>query len=252
MKRIRAAIIDDQLACINTLANDLKAYDFIDVTLCETSPVKAMEKILEDCPDLIFIDVQMPQMSGLEFVKQLHGRVNPSLRTVFFSAYDKYILDALRLSAFDYLVKPYTKEELDAVIERIVDTRDIDSILLWNSLSSLLDATKRVALETNLSIKYVHINEIVLFSYDSRNRKWTALLSDSSSCRLSNSITSSDILRISSVFTKLTPDKIVNLEFVSAIEPKTMVCILKQPFGHLRPVVSRRSMKILREKCSTL
>ena len=71
--------------------------------------------ILKYQPDLVFLDVELPDMSGFDLLDDIRDDILPNLRVVFYTVYDKYILDALRASAFDYLLKPYLIEELEAL-----------------------------------------------------------------------------------------------------------------------------------------
>jgi two-component system, LytTR family, response regulator len=66
-------------------------------------------------PDLLFLDVEMPMLNGLEMLKQLP---NPTFEVIFTTAFDRYAIHAIRLSALDYLLKPVQKEELEAAITR--------------------------------------------------------------------------------------------------------------------------------------
>ena len=81
------------------------------------SGIDAIEKLR---PELVFLDIRMPQMSGLDMVKVLHER---KLMTtiVFVTAYDKFGIQAIKLAAFDYLLKPIDPEELRLVIHRYLE-----------------------------------------------------------------------------------------------------------------------------------
>lgn len=115
---ISVVIVDDEAASIRNLSNDLAAYDDIRILETTTSAEKARKIIVRQQPDLLFLDVEMPKMSGFDLCQSIRADVHADMRVVFYTAYDKYVLEALRASAFDYLLKPYLPEELDAVIER--------------------------------------------------------------------------------------------------------------------------------------
>ena len=115
-KVMSAVIIDDEPGAIRALEADLLAYDDIVVADTQTSVGKARRSIMRHQPDIIFVDVEMPGTSGIELMKEMRPLMGSNMHVVFYTAYDKYLIDALRASAFDYLLKPYTTEELRAII----------------------------------------------------------------------------------------------------------------------------------------
>lgn len=70
-------------------------------------------------PDVLFIDVEMPGQTGFEVLQSLRDEIPMDLIVVFYSAFDKYMIDALRASAFDFLLKPYQQDEFELVVDRI-------------------------------------------------------------------------------------------------------------------------------------
>ena len=84
-------------------------------------------------PDLLFIDVEMPGMTGLELLSRIQSDIHPDMHIVFYTAYDKYLLDAIHASAFDYLLKPYKLKELDDLINRLRAHVAKDEKLILNS-----------------------------------------------------------------------------------------------------------------------
>lgn len=89
--------------------------------------------ILKYQPDLVFLDVELPDMSGFDLLDDIRDDILPNLRVVFYTVYDKYILDALRASAFDYLLKPYLIDELAALIERFI-RQNLRMLPAWRDL----------------------------------------------------------------------------------------------------------------------
>lgn len=77
---------------------------------------EAIEKITEESPDLVFLDIQMPEKNGFEVVKALDERSMPTI--VFVTAYDQYALQAFDVHALDYLLKPFNKERIKRAVNR--------------------------------------------------------------------------------------------------------------------------------------
>jgi len=115
---IRAIIIDDEPLSIESLALLLKkkCKDDVQVVATSNSPKLGRELIEKHNPDLVFIDVEMPGMSGIDLVRSFS---NPAFSVVFVTAFDAYAIEALRLSAIDYLLKPVEADEIIRVVTKI-------------------------------------------------------------------------------------------------------------------------------------
>ncbi len=113
---IKVMIIDDEKHCITTLLHLLKAYEDEVVVVAATQQSSEAKSLIEEHqPNLIFLDIEMPIMNGLELLQQFSSL---PFETIFTTAYDQYAIKALRLSALDYLLKPIDKQELKAAIEK--------------------------------------------------------------------------------------------------------------------------------------
>lgn len=114
-KAIRTIIIDDEPAARKRIRDLLqKQADFEIVAEC-SSGEEAIESISTNSPDLIFLDVQMGSMDGFDVLSTL-GKGNLPI-TIFVTAYDKYALQAFRVHALDYLLKPFDDERFGEMIE---------------------------------------------------------------------------------------------------------------------------------------
>jgi two-component system response regulator LytT len=115
---ISAIIVDDeQLAC-DELAFLLKDFPEIEVVATGKNGLDAVKLIETMEPDLVFLDVQMPGLDGLSVIQKLREKQVPMPYFVLATAYDQYALEAFRLEALDYLLKPVEKERLELTIER--------------------------------------------------------------------------------------------------------------------------------------
>jgi two-component system, LytTR family, response regulator len=114
---IQAIIIDDEADGREALEMAVKRYcPDIDLKGIFSSPEMGVEAIRNIKPQLVFLDVQMPGMSGFDVLKQV-GPV--SFKVIFVSAYDRYAIKAIRFSAMDYLLKPIDVEELVSAVNRV-------------------------------------------------------------------------------------------------------------------------------------
>jgi len=119
MKKIRCIIVDDQLEAITRLEELLLNIANVDVLEKFTNPETAIDAILNKKPDVVFIDIEMPRMTGIEVVKTI--RENHFYPTfIFVTAYSHYAISAIKEQAFDYLLKPVNINELKLAINRII------------------------------------------------------------------------------------------------------------------------------------
>ena len=115
---ISAILVDDeQLAC-DELAYLLKDFPDIELVATGRNGLEAVQLIEDLEPDLVFLDVQMPGLDGMSVIQKLRERDVPMPHFVLATAYDQYALEAFRLEALDYILKPIEKERLAVTVER--------------------------------------------------------------------------------------------------------------------------------------
>jgi len=122
MRLYRALIIDDEPAAIAQLRDLLKAYSFLQSMEGITDPLKAEAAIQNQKPSLIFLDIEMPGMDGLELAERIK-ECCPFTTLVFVTSYNQYAIQAIKKSAFDYILKPVDRDELDESMQRFLETK---------------------------------------------------------------------------------------------------------------------------------
>jgi DNA-binding LytR/AlgR family response regulator len=103
---MKCLAIDDEPLALNIVKEFSSKIEFINLVAICTNPIEAIRIINQQEIDLIFLDIQMPNITGLEFIRSLK---NPPL-VIFTTAYPNYALDGFELNATDYLVKPFSFE----------------------------------------------------------------------------------------------------------------------------------------------
>ena len=94
-------IVDDNSDAIEVLRRMLESQYSVKVIGTSTDADTAIEEIIQLAPDLIFTDVEMPTMTGIQLCQLLHQEVDPNTKVVFYTGHDKYMIDAIRQKAFD-------------------------------------------------------------------------------------------------------------------------------------------------------
>ena len=121
----------------------------------------ALESIAEHQPDLVFLDIEMPDMNGFEMLDLCKGA---RFETIFTTAYNEYAIQAIRHSALDYLLKPIDKTELAQSVARSRDRKSVDTSKRIEKLLEFMDVRKssqRIALPTSDGLIMVDTKDII-------------------------------------------------------------------------------------------
>lgn len=116
MDDLRVLVVDDEAPARKRLTDLIEKTDGITLLDACADGRAAIERILRDDPDLVFLDVQMPAIDGLEVVRLVGPDRMPVV--VFVTAYDQYALKAFELAAVDYLLKPFSDDRFQQAVER--------------------------------------------------------------------------------------------------------------------------------------
>lgn len=139
MKRILALIVDDEALARARLKQLIESLPGIDVGGEAGDGFEALEAIERTRPDVVFLDVEMPELDGLSLAQQLTG----SNRTliVFVTAYDRYAVQAFETRAIDYLLKPVSADRLASTVRRVAERLAVQSPADWENRirAALLD-----------------------------------------------------------------------------------------------------------------
>jgi two-component system, LytTR family, response regulator len=117
MNKLTCIIVDDEQACVSILQKMLAKYfaEEIEIIGTFTNPIDALKNINQAKPAMLFCDVEMPRLSGIDLVNTLDKH---QTEVIFTTAHSKYAIDAFKLDAVDYLVKPFGKNDLIEAVER--------------------------------------------------------------------------------------------------------------------------------------
>uniref|UniRef100_Q025M1 Response regulator receiver protein n=1 Tax=Solibacter usitatus (strain Ellin6076) TaxID=234267 RepID=Q025M1_SOLUE len=111
----RAYLVDDELPAVKRLARLLQATGRVEIVGAEMNPVAAIEAIRVASPDILFLDIQMPGLTGFDLL----ARIERQPFVIFTTAYDQYALKAFEVNSIDYLLKPVEPEELDRALNKL-------------------------------------------------------------------------------------------------------------------------------------
>jgi len=115
---IKAILIDDERLALFQLEKMLKEFTNLDVLASYMDPAKAIKAAPQWKPDVIFLDIDMPEMNGMQAAEVFQG-IYPGVEIVFVTAYNEYALEAFELNALDYILKPAQRNRLVKTISRL-------------------------------------------------------------------------------------------------------------------------------------
>ncbi len=112
---MRAFLVDDEALALKRLSRMLAATGRVQIAGQSTDPAQAVDAILSAKPDVLFLDIEMPGLTGFEMLSRIH----PQPLIVFTTAYSQYALDAFGVNSIDYLLKPIEAAQLERALDKI-------------------------------------------------------------------------------------------------------------------------------------
>lgn len=122
MNTIKCVIVDDEPHAVELLERHVAAHEDLQLLLATTSPVEAINKVNEGEVDLLFLDVKMPGISGLDVINLIQDKA----KVVFCTAYRKFAYEGFEHDIIDYLLKPITIDRFNRSIEKVKKALEVD------------------------------------------------------------------------------------------------------------------------------
>ncbi len=119
MKKYKCYIVDDEPLALNVIEQHLSKFSQFEVCGKSTDPVEALEQIKLLQPDLLFLDIQMPEITGLELIESIQNKPEIIITT----AYREYAVEGFELNVLDYLVKPIPFKRFIKAIEKFLEQK---------------------------------------------------------------------------------------------------------------------------------
>lgn len=243
---MRAIVIDDERLARKELINLLNQLETVEVVGEAVNVDDAKEKIDQLQPDVIFLDIQMPEKTGFDLLEELDHVPH----VIFTTAYDEYALKAFQVNALDYLLKPIEPKRLEEAINKLVGK--IEGISKRDENGAFVNQ-KKLTLEDQVFVKdgdrcwFVRLSNVRLFESDGNYIK---VYFDNFKPMIHKSLNALDERLDEKSFFRASRKHIINLGWVEAIEPwfnGGLVVTLK---GGDRIEVSRRQAARFKEMMS--
>ncbi|NSL52843.1 LytR/AlgR family response regulator transcription factor [Calidifontibacillus erzurumensis] len=239
---IKTLIVDDELYSRDELKFLLQSYPNIQIIGEAESGESAIMKAIQLQPDVVFLDVEMPRMSGIEAAKALNELKKPPL-VVFATAYPQFAVEAFRYDAIDYLLKPFDENQLKETVERI--ERKL-GMTVQSQDQGGGKPTGKLAVESEGEIFYLDPSEIL---YIFRDDKVTKIIAKSGEYEMKTPLKDLESRLSMYDFFRIHKGYLVNLKYITKLTPWFNGAYQLKIEGRKELLsVSRNYVKALRKK----
>lgn len=236
---MRALIIDDERLARLELGNLLAAHPEIEIIgECANAKV-ALEEIKEKCPDLIFLDIQMPGTNGFELLSQLTNVPE----VIFVTAYDEYAIKAFEVNALDYLLKPVQPSRLDEALKKVLGKESHVS----KPPTDILGENDKVFVKDGEKCWFVKLDDIRLFESEGN---YVRIYFENNRPLILKSLNSLEERLNPKMFFRANRKHIINLKCVDGIENWFNGGLMVEIKGGDKIEVSRRQAARFKEMMS--
>ncbi|MDE6669838.1 MAG: LytTR family DNA-binding domain-containing protein [Muribaculaceae bacterium] len=246
---VRVTIIDDDPIAVTVLKDMLQKYDWVEV--CGTAfTLEDGCRLVETLrPELVFLDIELNETTGLDLLEELDVPNGETPRVIFYTAYPRYMLNALRMQAFDFLLKPVDVAELSLILERyrlhrggcapqLHSKGEIRPVATAASVRTPRSMT--VSTVTNERL-VVAPSDIVYFKYDQMRKLWEVILKNMKRYVLRRHTTAETLLSLSEQFVRTHKTYIVNAGYLAKISDTE--CELVPPFNRITEIKISRTYR---------
>lgn len=218
----RCLIVDDEIPARKELLFILNDIEGVEVVGQASHGLEALELNRKLKPDIMFLDIQMPEMSGMDVARILLGEEHKPM-VIFVTAYDQFAIEAFEVNAIDYLLKPISEERLKNRLEKITSVKQNSEDVNYEKLSRMIQDIKSSTNELPKIISVHHENKLIPIEikdiiYATIEDKNTIILTDKGkfeiNCTLNKLLEKLD----SSMFFRSHKSYIVNLNNISSVE----------------------------------
>ena len=162
---IRCIAIDDEPLALRQIKNYIERVEKLELVALCSNAIEAKELLKTEQVDLLFVDINMPDINGIDFVR---GLTDPPL-VIFTTAYSEYALEGFRLNAVDYLLKPFSFDDFSRAAEKACSLRELHrmrderaaSVSTIESIDEASDNNDYISIKSDYKVSLVRYNDII-------------------------------------------------------------------------------------------
>jgi two-component system LytT family response regulator len=239
---MKALLIDDERLARSELRRLLSEYPEIEIVGEASQTKQAREQMEELSPEILFLDVQMPGETGIDFLQSLEP---PVPHVIFTTAYDEFAVKGFELNALDYLLKPVDPARLAAAINRLPGLKQ--SALAKVAPAGRLDATDKVFVREGERCWFVEVSQIRLLESEGN---YTRVHFGDAQPQLFRSLNAMEERLDPKFFFRANRRQIINITWIANIEPWFSSGLLVHLKGGTKVELSRRQAQDFRDRMS--
>lgn len=213
--KLRTIVVDDEELARQVLCELLQAHEEVEVVAECKNGLEAVKAVAEHKPDLLFLDVQMPKLTGFDVLEL----VGPGVPVIFVTAYDEYAMKAFEVHAMDYLLKPVGKDRLATALQRLKSHQQEKTPMPAELAASARPAgqfAQRLVVKDGTRVTLIPAPKL---DYAEAQDDYVALASEGKKHLKQQTIASLEASLDPKLFVRIHRSYIVNLERVVRIEP---------------------------------
>ena len=214
MEKIKALLIDDEPLACDLVEEYLQDYLDVEVVGRCYDGFEGLKAINEQKPDLIFLDVQMPKISGFEMLELL----DEPPAVIFATAFDEYAIQAFEQNAIDYLLKPFSKDRFDKAIKKFLDRKESAREEVKKVVEEASQAANqnRVVLKDGARIRIIPLKDIVRLEADD---DYVKIFTGQGNFMKKKTLTHFEKTLNKDVFVRVHRSHLVNISHIFRIDP---------------------------------
>lgn len=210
---IRAVLVDDEPLAIQELEYILSKVSFVQIVRTFTDALEALAFIQMEEPDVVFMDIDMPQMSGIQLTEKLKTD-GIKTKVIYATAYDTFAIKAFDQSALDYLLKPYDAERIYSAVLKIKNHINASSI--EEKQKNNAQSIERLSVWIGDKMILIHLDDIILCSIENNH---TTIRTNKATYEINESLTSLENKLPHDKFIRTHRAYIVNITKIREISP---------------------------------
>lgn len=153
---IRCLVVDDEPLALDILEDYIRKVPFLTLVKTTTSAIEGLSLVQSDAIDLVFLDVQMPELTGIQFLKIINGKCDVILTT----AYSQYALDGYELDVVDYLLKPIAFDRFYKAAQKVLQNNGNGNVIPQEQTSAS-NSRDFIFVKTEHKIQKIYLDDIL-------------------------------------------------------------------------------------------
>lgn len=234
-------IVDDEQEAIDYLSILInESFPKLEIIATSNTSESAIQQISRLEPDLVFLDIKIDNKNGFEILKDL-GKINYSPHIIFVTAFDHYAIDAFKVNAIDYLLKPVEIEQLQRAVNKYLDLNEKKTY--FENIQNLISGSKRkIRFNSRTGFILIDTRDIVYCQSDGNYSE--IYLKDGSKKIVSYNLRSLMKELPDDSFTRISRFNVINEKYLEEVDKRKRICILNNGFSNVSLSYSPRIYNI--------